>query len=49
MLHVNDIWWVPQTLRAVAGFRIPIVAHVRQEIDPPKVRRYELNEKTTNN
>jgi len=44
VLHVNDIWWVPQTLRAVAGFRIPIVAHVRQEIDPPKVRRYELNE-----
>ena len=43
VLHVNDIWWVPQTLRAVAGFRIPIVAHVRQEIDPPKVRRYELN------
>ena len=44
VLHVNDIWWVPQTLRAVAGVRIPIVAHVRQEIDPLKVRRYELNE-----
>ena len=44
VLHVNDIWWVPQTLRAVAGFGIPIVTHVRQEIDPPKVRRYELTE-----
>jgi glycosyltransferase involved in cell wall biosynthesis len=44
LLHVNDIWWVPQTLRAVAGVGMPIVAHVRQEIDPPKVRRYELNE-----
>jgi len=44
VLHVNDIWWVPQTLRALAGVGIPIVAHVRQEIDPPKVRRYELNE-----
>jgi glycosyltransferase involved in cell wall biosynthesis len=43
LLHVNDIWWVPQTLRAVAGVRIPIVAHVRQEIEPPKVRRYELD------
>ncbi len=43
LLHVNDIWWVPQTLRAVAGMRIPIVAHVRQEIEPPKVRRYELD------
>jgi glycosyltransferase involved in cell wall biosynthesis len=44
LLNVNDIWWVPQTLRANAGVGIPIVAHVRQEIDPPKVRRYELNE-----
>ncbi len=43
LLHVNDIWWVPQTLRAVAGVRIPIVAHVRQEIESPKVRRYELD------
>ena len=46
MIHVNDIWWVPHTLRAVAGCRstpVPIVAHVRQEIEPAKVRRYELD------
>jgi glycosyltransferase involved in cell wall biosynthesis len=43
LIHVNDSWWVPQTLRAIAGMRIPIVAHVRQEIEPPKVRRYELD------
>jgi len=43
LLHVNDFWWVPQTLRAVAGVRIPIVAHVRQEIEPSKVRQYELD------
>jgi glycosyltransferase involved in cell wall biosynthesis len=43
LIHVNDIWWVPQTLRAVAGVQIPILAHVRQEIEPPKVRRYELD------
>src|SRR2546427_6616397 len=43
LLHVNDIWWVPQTLRAVAGLRIPIIAHVRQEIEPSKVQRYELD------
>jgi glycosyltransferase involved in cell wall biosynthesis len=43
LIHVNDIWWVPQTLRAVGGVRIPILAHVRQEIEPPKVRRYELD------
>ena len=44
LLHVNDIWWVPQTLRAVEGLSpVPIVAHVRQEIEPPKARRYELD------
>jgi glycosyltransferase involved in cell wall biosynthesis len=42
LLHVNDIWWIPQTLRAVEGMRIPVVAHVRQEIEPPKARWYEL-------
>jgi glycosyltransferase involved in cell wall biosynthesis len=43
LIHVNDIWWVPQTVRAAAGTEIPIVAHVRQEIEPAKVRRYELD------
>ena len=43
LIHVNDIWWVPQTLRAVEGLpRVPIVAHVRQEIEHAKARRYEL-------
>ena len=46
MIHVNDIWWVPHTVRA-AGSRkpnpLPIVAHVRQEIEPAKVGRYELD------
>ena len=46
MIHVNDIWWVPHTVRAVAycaSQSVPIVAHVRQEIEPAKVRRYELD------
>lgn len=45
MIHVNDIWWVPHTVRAVRCLAKPvsIVAHVRQEIEPAKVRRYELN------
>ncbi len=42
LLHVNDIWWLPQTLRAVEGLGIPVLGHVRQEIDPLKVRLYEL-------
>jgi glycosyltransferase involved in cell wall biosynthesis len=46
LIHVNDIWWVPHTVRAIASGRshsMPIVAHVRQEIEPEKVGRYELN------
>ena len=45
VIHVNDIWWVPHTRRAVtgpSGPRTPVVAHVRQEIEPEKVRRYGL-------
>ncbi len=45
LVHVNDIWWVPQTLRARAGSpgsTVPLVAHVRQGIEPRKVRPYEL-------
>ena len=46
MIHVNDIWWVPHTVKAVARHKsnsVPIVAHVRQEIEPAKVRRYGLD------
>jgi glycosyltransferase involved in cell wall biosynthesis len=46
MIHVNDIWWVPHTVRAIASGRshsMPIVAHVRQEIEPEKVGRYEID------
>ena len=47
LIHVNDIWWVPHTVRAVGNRTsnpVPIVAHVRQEIEPAKVRRYELDQ-----
>lgn len=45
LVHVNDIWWVPHTIEALRDGRtgrIPVVAHVRQEIEPDKVRRYGL-------
>ena len=41
MIHVNDIWWVPHTVSAIASDTsnpVPIVAHVRQEIEPAKVQ-----------
>lgn len=43
VVHVNDIWWVPQTLQATTSLGIPVVGHVRQEIEPDKVRRYGLD------
>ena len=45
LVHVNDLWWVPHTVLAVAGLshRIPIIAHVRQEAQPRKVRQYALD------
>jgi glycosyltransferase involved in cell wall biosynthesis len=45
LIHVNDIWWVPHTIGAVSGItgiRRPVIAHVRQEIEPEKVKRYSL-------
>ncbi len=46
LVHVNDIWWVPHTIRAVERTRrgrIPILAHVRQNIEPEKVSQYLLD------
>jgi len=46
MIHVNDIWWVPHTVSAITSHTpnpVPIVAHVRQEIEPAKVQRYQLH------
>jgi glycosyltransferase involved in cell wall biosynthesis len=45
LVHVNDLWWVPHTVRAVAGLshRIPIITHVRQETQPRKVSQYTLD------
>lgn len=42
LIHVNDIWWVPQVLRAAKDLAIPKLAHVRQEIEANKVVQYQL-------
>lgn len=42
LIHVNDLWWVPQTLRALPAARVPVVAHLRQDLDVSKVAQYEL-------
>ena len=49
LVHVNDLWWVPHTVRAVAGLshRIPIITHVRQETQPRKVSQVYLGPEWT--
>lgn len=42
LIHVNDLWWVPQTLRALHAARVPVAAHLRQDLDVSKVAQYEL-------
>ncbi|MDN5942911.1 MAG: glycosyltransferase family 4 protein [Nitrospira sp.] len=46
MIHVNDYWWAPHAVSALASRPsnpVPIVTQVRQEIEPAKVRRYVLD------
>ena len=46
MIHVNDYWWAPHAVNAIESRPsnpVPIVAQVRQEIEPEKVRRYGLD------
>jgi glycosyltransferase involved in cell wall biosynthesis len=46
IVHVNDVWWVPYAVRAVRGCGggVALIAHVRQNIKPEKVRAYSLNQ-----
>lgn len=47
LVHVNEFWWVPQTLRAIPRNRkgmLPLVAHFRQDLPGEKVSQYELAE-----
>ena len=47
LIHVNDLWWVPHTVRAVKRLTrgvIPVIVHVRQNIKPEKVRAYSLDQ-----
>ncbi len=42
LLHANSVWDVPYALRAAKPSGVPVVAHVRTEIDRDKARKYGL-------
>lgn len=40
VVHANSIWDIPYALWAARPFRIPVVAHIRTEIDRRKAQKY---------
>lgn len=43
LVHANSLWDAPYALRAARRFKIPVVVHVRTEIDRDKARKYSLH------
>ena len=41
-VHVNDYWWFPQAYLAARICNIPIVVHIRQQIEPVRIKQYWL-------
>ena len=42
VVHANSIWDIPYALWAARPFRVPVVAHIRTEIDRKKARKYRV-------
>jgi glycosyltransferase involved in cell wall biosynthesis/ubiquinone/menaquinone biosynthesis C-methylase UbiE len=42
LVHVNDYWYIPLAQRAAAWAGVACVAHVRQEIEPHRLRQYRM-------
>ena len=44
LVHVNDYWWGPLCSLAcrLAGINVPILVHIRQEIQEKRIRQYWL-------
>jgi glycosyltransferase involved in cell wall biosynthesis len=42
LVHVNDYWWTPVVWLACWICRIPCLVHIRQQIEPRRVKQYWL-------
>ena len=42
LVHVNDYWWFPQAYLAARICKIPIVVHIRQQIESVRIKQYWL-------
>ncbi len=43
IVHVNDYWWAPLAYLAAKICRIPVVVHIRQQIEPVRIKQYWLD------
>ena len=43
ILHVNDMYWVPQAILAAKRSNVPVVSTIRQHLHPIRVHQYQLN------
>jgi glycosyltransferase involved in cell wall biosynthesis len=42
LVHVNDYWWGPIADMACKLTKLPCVVHIRQEIEPRRIKQYRL-------
>lgn len=42
VVHVNDYWWAPLSWLASRWCQVPCVVHIRQQIEPKRVKQYWL-------
>ncbi|MEC4681966.1 MAG: glycosyltransferase [Nitrospirota bacterium] len=43
IVHVNDYWWAPVAYLAAKICRIPVIVHIRQQIEPFRIKQYWLD------
>ena len=43
IVHVNDYWWAPVSYLAAKICRIPVIVHIRQQIEPVRIKQYWLD------
>ena len=43
LVHLNEYWWVPVVWLAARLKHVPCVVHIRQQIEPKKIKQYWLN------
>lgn len=43
LIHVNDYWWGPPAYLAAKICRLPVIVHIRQQIEPNRIQQYWMH------